>query len=130
MEPRQMERAPMVETLAETPKGIRQQVQEAVKIGVGRRLKVRSKPDTAVRQGYQVRESNWSIGRTVEMEGLGVRDYKPNDRWLAWRKRTEGKKQRAATRVTTRGGGGKKPTPGRDTKRKGPPAKSGGKGRL
>ena len=129
MEPRQMEHAPVVEALSETAKGIRSQVQEAVKIGVGRRLKMRSKPDTALRQGYQVRESNWSIGRTVEMEGIGVRDYKPNDRWLAWRKRREGKKQREATRVTARGSS-KKPTPGRDTKRRGPPATSGGKGRL
>lgn len=47
---------------------------------------------------YQYRESNWSIGRTAERAGVKVRVYKRGDRFLAWRKREEGKKRSAEKR--------------------------------
>ncbi|MCJ1403019.1 54S ribosomal protein L2 mitochondrial [Xylographa trunciseda] len=42
--------------------------------------------EVVLREGYQYRESNWSIGRTAERAGVKVRVYNPKDRFLAWRK--------------------------------------------
>ncbi|MCJ1287563.1 54S ribosomal protein L2 mitochondrial [Xylographa opegraphella] len=55
-----------------------------------------------LREGYQYRESNWSIGRSAERAGVKVRPYKPNDRWLAWRKTSERKARNAEKRSLRR----------------------------
>lgn len=39
-----------------------------------------------IKPGYQYRESNWSIGRAAERAQVKVREYKRDDRFLAWRK--------------------------------------------
>ena len=41
-----------------------------------------------IRPKYQFRTSNYEIGRVAERADVKVRPYKPNDRFLAWRKRT------------------------------------------
>ena len=46
------------------------------------------RPELKMSQGYQFRESNWSIGRAAERANVKVRKFKPGDRFLAWRKRT------------------------------------------
>jgi large subunit ribosomal protein L27 len=53
-----------------------------------------TKPHLTLRDGYQYRESNTSIGRSAEKAGIKIKQYKPNDRWLAWRLRNE-RRQRA-----------------------------------
>ena len=58
--------------------------------------------DVVLREGYQYRESNWSIGRTAERAGVKVRAYKPNDRWMAWRKTNERKERNAEKRSLRR----------------------------
>ncbi|MCJ1316043.1 54S ribosomal protein L2 mitochondrial [Xylographa vitiligo] len=58
--------------------------------------------EVVLREGYQYRESNWSIGRTAERAGVKVRAYKPNDRWLAWRKTNERKERNAEKRSLRR----------------------------
>ena len=45
-----------------------------------------TKPQLTLRENYQYRESNTSIGRAADRAGVKVRPYKPGDRWLAWRK--------------------------------------------
>ena len=40
-------------------------------------------------KGYQIRESNASIGRILDTAGKGIRKFKRGDRWLAWRKRAK-----------------------------------------
>ena len=40
-------------------------------------------------KGYQIRETNYSIGRAAERAGVKVRPFKRGNRWLAWRKRTK-----------------------------------------
>ena len=40
------------------------------------------------RPKYQYRTTNFEIGRAAERADVKVRPYKPNDRFLAWRKRT------------------------------------------
>lgn len=40
-----------------------------------------------LRPGYMYRESNWEIGRAAERAQVKVREFKPRDRWTAWRKR-------------------------------------------
>ncbi len=42
--------------------------------------------DLKLRPGYMYRESNWEIGRAAERAGVKVREFKPRDRWMAWRK--------------------------------------------
>jgi large subunit ribosomal protein L27 len=32
------------------------------------------------------RESNWEIGRAAERANIKVREFRPRDRWVAWRK--------------------------------------------
>ncbi|MCJ1310428.1 54S ribosomal protein L2 mitochondrial [Agyrium rufum] len=39
-----------------------------------------------LRDGYMYRQANWEIGRAAERAKVKVRPYKPNDRFLAWRK--------------------------------------------
>ncbi|MCJ1437614.1 54S ribosomal protein L2 mitochondrial [Xylographa pallens] len=58
--------------------------------------------EVVLREGYQYRESNWSIGRTAERAGVKVRAYKPNDRWMAWRKTNERKERNAEKRSLRR----------------------------
>ena len=52
------------------------------------------KPQLSLRQGFQYRESNWSIGRTAERRGISVEPYDPKNRWAAWRRRAK-RKERA-----------------------------------
>ncbi|MCJ1293758.1 54S ribosomal protein L2 mitochondrial [Xylographa carneopallida] len=58
--------------------------------------------EVVLREGYQYRESNWSIGRTAERAGVKARAYKPGDRWLAWRKTGERKERNAEKRSLRR----------------------------
>ena len=53
------------------------------------------------RPSYQYRMSNYEIGRAAEKAGVKVRPYKPNDRFLAWRKRNA-RKVRSAERRSLR----------------------------
>ena len=39
-----------------------------------------------LRPGYMYREANWEIGRAAERAKIQVREFKPRDRWTAWRK--------------------------------------------
>jgi len=39
-----------------------------------------------LRPGYMYREANWEIGRAAERAKVKVREFKPRDRWTAWRK--------------------------------------------
>lgn len=39
-----------------------------------------------LRPGYMYREANWEIGRAAERAKIKVRQFKPRDRWTAWRK--------------------------------------------
>lgn len=41
-----------------------------------------------LRPGYMYREANWEIGRAAERAKVKVREFKPRDRWTAWRKAT------------------------------------------
>lgn len=41
-----------------------------------------------LRPGYMYREGNWEIGRAAERAKVKVREFKPRDRWTAWRKTT------------------------------------------
>jgi len=41
-----------------------------------------------LRPGYMYREANWEIGRAAERAKVKVREFKPRDRWTAWRKTT------------------------------------------
>ncbi|RDL36463.1 Ribosomal L27 protein [Venustampulla echinocandica] len=39
-----------------------------------------------LRPGYMYREANWEIGRAAERAKVKVKEFKPRDRWTAWRK--------------------------------------------
>ncbi len=41
-----------------------------------------------LRPGYMYRESNWEIGRAAERAQVKVKEFKPRDRWTAWKKAT------------------------------------------
>jgi large subunit ribosomal protein L27 len=41
-----------------------------------------------LRPGYMYREANWEIGRAAERAKVKVKQFKPRDRWTAWRKST------------------------------------------
>ncbi|KFY35460.1 hypothetical protein V494_05916 [Pseudogymnoascus sp. VKM F-4513 (FW-928)] len=41
-----------------------------------------------LRPGYMYREANWEIGRAAERAKIQVREFKPRDRWTAWKKST------------------------------------------
>jgi hypothetical protein len=45
------------------------------------------------------RESNWEIGRAAERAGVKVKEFKPRDRWEAWRKRNVRKAAAAEKRA-------------------------------
>ena len=53
---------------------------------------------TPRRPRYQYRMSNYEIGRAAENAGVKVRPYKPNDRFLAWRKRNKRRARMAEKR--------------------------------
>jgi large subunit ribosomal protein L27 len=42
-----------------------------------------------MRSNYMFKEANWEIGRAAERSGMKVAPFKKNDRWLAWKKRSE-----------------------------------------
>ena len=50
-----------------------------------------------LRPGYMYREGNWEIGRAAERAKVKVAEFKPRDRWTAWRK-SVARKARAAER--------------------------------
>jgi large subunit ribosomal protein L27 len=55
-----------------------------------------------LRPGYQYREGNWEIGRAAERAKVKVREYKPRDRWVAWRKTVARKAKNAERRGLNR----------------------------
>ena len=52
----------------------------------GKRVMPGEKPILRLRDNYSYRESNTSIGRTAERAGVKIKEFKPRNRWLAWRK--------------------------------------------
>lgn len=50
-----------------------------------------------LRPGYMYREGNWEIGRAAERAKVKVDEFKPRDRWTAWRK-SVARRERAAER--------------------------------
>ena len=73
----------------------REMVVETVPKVVGDGLE---KSDMRLRDGYQYRESNFSIGRSAERAGVQVPKFDPKDRFLAWRKLNERKLRNAEKR--------------------------------
>jgi len=66
------------------------------------RKEVSSKePDLELRPGYMYRMSNWQIGRAAERANIKVREYKPRDRFTAWRK-ANARKAKNAERASLR----------------------------
>jgi large subunit ribosomal protein L27 len=61
-----------------------------------------------LRPGYMYRESNWEIGRAAERAKVQVREFKPRDRWTAWRKTAVRKAKNAEKRSLRRPTKGKK----------------------
>ena len=62
-------------------------------------------------KGYQIRETNYSIGRAAERAGVKVRKFERGNRWLAWRKRTkrvERTKAKKAQKKARKGKGAKR----------------------
>jgi large subunit ribosomal protein L27 len=55
-----------------------------------------------LRPGYQYREGNWEIGRAAERAKVKVREFKPRDRWTAWRKTVVRKAKNAERRGLNR----------------------------
>ena len=51
------------------------------------------------RANYSYREANWEIGRAAEYAGVQVKKYDRNDRFAAWRKRTERRKEAMEKRM-------------------------------
>lgn len=51
-----------------------------------------------LRPGYMYREANWEIGRAAERAKVKVREFKPRDRWTAWRKSSVRKAKNAEKR--------------------------------
>jgi large subunit ribosomal protein L27 len=49
-----------------------------------------------MRRGYYFSEGNWEIGRAAEKAGVKLREFKKEDRWLAWRKRNARKEKSVA----------------------------------
>jgi large subunit ribosomal protein L27 len=54
--------------------------------------------DLKLRPGYMYREANWEIGRAAERAKVRIREFKPRDRWTAWRKATVRKAKNAEKR--------------------------------
>jgi ribosomal protein L27 len=61
-----------------------------------------------LKSGYMYRESNWEIGRAAERAGIKVREFKPRDRWTAWRKASIRKAKNSQNRGLRVRGKGKK----------------------
>jgi len=55
-----------------------------------------------LRPGYMYRESNWEIGRAAEKAKIKVKEFKPKDRWTAWRKTVVRKAKNAERRGLSR----------------------------
>jgi large subunit ribosomal protein L27 len=55
-----------------------------------------------LRPGYMYREANWEIGRAAERAKVKVREFKPRDRWTAWRKTSARKAKNAERKGLTR----------------------------
>ena len=74
------------------------------------RAKVPQQKVLKMTQGYQFRETNWSIGRAAERANVKVREYKRGDRFLAWRKLNARKARNAEKKSlnSRKGKGGKK----------------------
>ena len=51
-----------------------------------------------LKDGYMYREANWQIGMAAERAKVRVREYKPRDRWTAWKKATKRKALNAEKR--------------------------------
>lgn len=51
-----------------------------------------------LRPGYQYRQANWEIGRAAERAKIQVQEFKPNDRYAAWRKANARKARNAERR--------------------------------
>ena len=58
--------------------------------------------DLKLRPGYMYREANWEIGRAAERAKIKVKEFKPRDRWTAWRKATVRKAKNAEKRGLSR----------------------------
>lgn len=84
------------ETLAPKPLGRK----------AARRARINAR-NLTLRPGYMYRESNWEIGRVAERLQVKVREYKPRDRWTAWKKTTI-RRLKVAERKTLKAKGGKK----------------------
>jgi large subunit ribosomal protein L27 len=50
-------------------------------------------PANSLRQGFQYRESNWSIGRIAERKGVQVVPFDKGNRWSRWRRAVTKKKR-------------------------------------
>lgn len=55
-----------------------------------------------LRPGYMYREANWEIGRAAEKAKVKVREFKPRDRWTAWRKTVARKAKNAERKGLSR----------------------------
>ncbi len=66
---------------------------------VMREAKLREKVQLRIGKQYMYRESNWEIGRAAERAGVKVKEFKPRDRWEAWRKRNVRKAAAAEKRA-------------------------------
>ncbi|TVY47308.1 54S ribosomal protein L27, mitochondrial [Lachnellula cervina] len=89
----------MVATQMETPPKVEVEVRSdlvrgeggkkgvvSVKQGLGKERRGEEGRDLKIRPGYMYREANWEIGRAAERAKVKVREFKPRDRWTAWRK--------------------------------------------
>ncbi|KAB8360795.1 hypothetical protein FH972_024529 [Carpinus fangiana] len=77
---------------------------------VARKLKASGRLPTEqlrLRPDYSYRESNYDIGRAAERAGVPQPYYKPNNRFVAWRKRTVRKQAAAEKRSMSRKSGKK-----------------------
>lgn len=90
-------------SLSET---VSQAVVEAVKKRTKKQQKIFDRGDEGrvltLKKGYMYRESNWEIGRAAERAKVKVREFKPRDRWTAWRKRAARKEKAMEMRTLGR----------------------------
>lgn len=54
--------------------------------GVRKMRKGEEGRNLTLRPGYMFREGNWEIGRAAERANIKVAEFKPRNRWAAWRK--------------------------------------------
>ena len=78
---------------------LRNEIDQPLLKSIAAKAKRGKKPQLTLRENYQYRESNTSIGRVAERAGVRVRPFKPGDRWLAWRKANERKAANAERRA-------------------------------